>query len=62
MTLEESKDRAAETRPVEKDKFDRHMERARRSDIKSKQEVFVLQSAQKEARIEKVNGIKPSVY
>ena len=62
MTLEESKEKAANTQPVENDKFDRHMERARRSDIESRQEAFVLQSEDDEAWSERVNGLKPSVY
>lgn len=62
MTLTESKDKAAKARPVEKDKFDRHMKKARQTDIESRQEAFVLQSEDKEAWSERINGLKPSVY
>ena len=62
MTLKESKDSAASQRPVEKDKFDRHMKKARRTDVESRQEAFILQSERAEAQSEKISGIKPSVY
>ena len=62
MTLKEAKEKAASSRPVEKDKFDCHMKRARTLDIESKRRIFVFQSEQEEILREEISGIKPSVY
>ena len=62
MTLKETKQKAKENRPVDGRKFDRHMARARRTDIESRQEIFVVQTEQSETRREKIVGIKPSLY
>lgn len=62
MTLKESKDNAATRRPVEDDKFDRHMKKARQSDIESRQETFILQSERTEERSKKIDEIKSSIY
>ena len=62
MTLKEAKEKAASNRPVEEDKFDSHMKRARLLDIESKRRIFVLQSERAEAQREEVEGIQPSVY
>lgn len=62
MTLREAREKAEANRPVEEDKFDRHMKRARQLDIESRRRTFILQSERAEAHSEEISGIKPSVY
>lgn len=54
--------RSRRNKLVEKDKFDRHMKRARLNDIESRKSIFSLQTADGIARNEIRQSIKPSIY
>ena len=48
--------------PVPDDKFDRHMEMARRNDRQSRRKVFLNQSRADSDRDDRNADLKPSVY
>ena len=50
------------TEPVEPDKFDRHMRKARRDDIASRRKTFIVQSQADDDRDNRRQAITPSVY
>lgn len=50
------------TEPVEPTKFDRHMRKARRDDIRSRRQVFIQQSEADEQRDSHRQAITPAVY
>ncbi|MBQ8713044.1 MAG: hypothetical protein IJ551_09555 [Prevotella sp.] len=50
------------TEPVEPDKFDRHMRKARRDDICSRRQTFISQSRADDNRDNRRQAISPSVY
>ncbi len=54
--------KVALTEPVEPDKFDRHMRKARRDDITSRRQTFVSQSRADDIRDTRRQSITPSVY
>ena len=62
MTLKEHKERASAAKPGEIDKFDRHMKKARISDIEARQNIFVSQSEDKSQRDKRLLLVEPSVY
>ena len=49
------------TEPVEPGKFDRHIRKARRGDIHSRQQVFIVQSEADNERDTKRQSIDPAV-
>ena len=53
---------ARKTRLVPDDKFDRHMKRARLTDLSSRKKIFSLQSEVNASRREARNGLKSSIY
>lgn len=50
------------TEPVEPDKFDRHMRKARRDDIASRRQTFITQSKTDSQRDREHDGICTSIY
>lgn len=54
--------RAELTEGVPPKKFDRHMAKARKDDIRSRQKMFIAQSDADEDRDQRVTDIIPSVY
>jgi len=54
--------RAELTEGIPPKKFDRHMAKARKDDIHSRQKMFVAQSNADEEREQRNDGISPSVY
>lgn len=54
--------RAELTEGVPPRKFDRHMAKARKDDVRSRQKMFVAQSDADEDREQRVADISPSVY
>ena len=62
MTFIESQQVAANNEAVDATKFDRHMTKARQSDINSRQRIFVSQVENSEAVKVERNEIKPSIY
>jgi len=61
-TIDRKPPQVALTEPVEPDKFDRHMRKARRDDISSRRKVFVSQSRAEDERDSRRQDISPSVY
>jgi len=47
---------------VEKNKFDNHMEAARKSTMKSSREIFLKQYEKSSDRKSRYSNIKPSIY
>ena len=62
MTFIESQQVAERNRHIDENKFDRHMTKARQSDINSRQKIFVSQVENSEAAKVERNEIKPSIY
>ena len=54
--------KARKTKLVPADKFDRHMKRARLTDLSSRKKIFSLQTEENERRKEVRNGLKQSIY
>ena len=54
--------RAELTEGVPPKKFDRHMAKARKDDIRSRQKMFIAQSDADEDRDQRVTDIIPSIY
>lgn len=61
-TIDRKPPQVALTEPVEPDKFDRHMRKARRDDISSRRKVFVSQARADDDRDARRQTITPSVY
>ena len=54
--------KARKTKLVPADKFDKHMKRARLTDLSSRKKIFSLQSEENDRRKEARNSIKQSIY
>ena len=54
--------KARKTKLVPDDKFDRHMKRARLTDLSSRKKIFSLQSEENDRRKEARNSMKQSIY
>ena len=54
--------KARKTKLVPADKFDRHMKRARLTDLKSRKNIFSLQTEENDRRKEARVGLVTSIY
>ena len=48
--------------PVEPDKFDRHMKKARQDDLEARRSQYIIQGVAQTQRDQRICGIIPSVY
>ena len=62
MTYQENIQQSRNKRLVPKDKFDRHMKRARRTDGESRKSAFCRLNESEIDRRERISKIKPSFY
>lgn len=62
MTYQENIQQSRNKRLVPKDKFDRHMKRARRIDGESRKSAFCRLNESGNERRERIANIKPSYY
>lgn len=62
MNYKENIKQSRNKRLVPEDKFDRHMKRARRTDVESRKSAFCRLNESGNERRERVANIKPSFY
>ena len=62
MTYQDNIQQSRNKRLVPKDKFDRHMKRARRTDGESRKSAFCRLNESGNERRERIANIKPSYY